>query len=85
MDQADAAEHYAVVCFRAVTHAIDALSAPELSVEQRAAAEIAALMGVAAHKAIIHIRHPRDIAATAFALSAYDVFMAARGMIDARI
>ena len=74
------AERYALACFRVVTHAIDELATTEvgLPVKQRAAAEIAALMGVAAHKAITHIQHHRDIAAAAFALSAYDVFTTAR-------
>ena len=80
-----AAERYAIACFRAVTHAIDELASTEagLPAKQRAAAEIAALMGVAAHKAIAHIGHRRDIAAAAFALSAYDVFIAAREAMDA--
>jgi hypothetical protein len=80
-----AAERYAIACFRAVTHAVDELAWTEtgLPAKQRAAAEIAALMGVAAHKAITHIRHHRDVAAAAFAMSAYDVFTAAREAMDA--
>lgn len=78
------AEHYAVACFHAVADAIDELTAPAaLLAKERAAAEIAALIGVAAHKAIAHIRHPRDIAATAFAMTAYDVFIVARDATNA--
>ena len=80
----EAAERYTITCFRMVTHAIDGLASMEVGLagEQRAAAEIAALMGVAAHKAITHIPHHRDVAAAAFAMSAYDVFTTARDAID---
>ena len=79
----EAAERYAVACFHAVAYAIDELAAPAtLLAKERAAAEIGALMGVAAHKAIAHIRHPRDIAAAAFAMTAYDVFIVAREAIN---
>jgi hypothetical protein len=83
----EGAERYAITCFRVVTHAIDGLASTEvgLPAKQRAAAEIAALMGVAAHRAIVHIRHHRDIAAAAFAMSAYDVFTTAREAIDAQV
>jgi DNA-binding LytR/AlgR family response regulator len=79
-----AAERYAATCFRVVARAIDGLAStePELRLQERAAAEIAALMGVAARKAIVHVRHHRDVAAAAFAMSAYDVFITAREAIE---
>jgi hypothetical protein len=78
--EGDTAERYAIACFRVVTRAINELPPPTLVAEQRTAAEIAALMGVAAHKAI---RQYRDATAATFALSAYDVFTTAREALGA--
>lgn len=80
-DDGDAAATYAIVCFRAVARIMDDLGAmaTPLSERQRVTVEIAALMGAAASRAIIHLRQPREIAAAAFAMSAYDVFNAVAG------